>query len=67
MLKNLLSNSFKFTETGKVTVRLEGDAAGWDPDHEPTCSSDSVIGPDHTGIGIKYKLQTAMFEAFGPG
>ena len=66
VLKNLLSNAFKFTETGKVTVRLEGDAAGWDPDHERLARADSVIAISvtDTGIGIKQELQTAMFEAF---
>ena len=66
MLKNLLSNAFKFTEAGEVTVRLEAEAAGWDPDHERLARADSVvaISVTDTGIGIKQELQTAMFEAF---
>ena len=66
VLKNLLSNAFKFTEAGKVTVRLEGEAVGWDPEHERLARADSVvaISVTDTGIGIKQELQTAMFEAF---
>ena len=66
VLKNLLSNSFKFTERGSVAVRLESSAGGWTPGHERLDEADSVIAlrVSDTGIGIKKELQGAMFEAF---
>ena len=52
VLKNLLSNAFKFTEEGEVSVRLE-----------PSAGRIAIVVTD-TGIGIKKDLHTAMFEAF---
>lgn len=53
ILKNLLSNAFKFTEEGKVTLSIQ--AVGEDR------VSMSVTD---TGIGIPEENQTAIFEAF---
>ena len=66
VLKNLLSNAFKFTEAGEIAVRLDLATAGWDPDHERLGRAESVIAISvaDTGIGIKQELQAAMFEAF---
>ena len=33
VLKNLLSNAFKFTEKGAVTLRIGPASGGWSPDH----------------------------------
>ena len=53
VLKNLLSNAFKFTDNGKVTFSLHGA-----PDGQIALS---VID---TGIGISEEQQRAIFEAF---
>ena len=66
ILKNLLSNSFKFTERGEVALRLERSAGGWSPECERLTRAKSVIAisVSDTGIGIKPELQSSMFEAF---
>src|SRR6185503_702442 len=33
ILKNLLSNAFKFTAHGVVAMRMQAAASGWSPDH----------------------------------
>ncbi len=65
ILKNLLSNAFKFTEEGSVTLRVS------DPRHIPTinnpnlrdasCIAFSVVD---TGVGISNEGQKGIFEAF---
>ncbi|MEJ7787580.1 MAG: ATP-binding protein [Solirubrobacteraceae bacterium] len=66
ILKNLLSNAFKFTEHGEVALRLELCTHGFDPSHERLARAESVIAISvtDTGIGIEKELQPAMFEAF---
>jgi len=66
VLKNLLANSFKFTERGKVALKLDLSAGGWSPECERLNRADSVIAisVSDTGIGIKPELQSSMFEAF---
>jgi two-component system chemotaxis sensor kinase CheA len=53
ILKNLLSNSFKFTENGKVSLKVSLE--------EPGLIKFSVID---TGIGIPEEKQKLIFEAF---
>jgi CheY-like chemotaxis protein len=66
VLKNLLSNAFKFTEQGDVTLRMEPAGSGWSPDHAGLARAESVIAISvaDTGIGIPKELQSSMFEAF---
>jgi HAMP domain-containing protein/signal transduction histidine kinase/CheY-like chemotaxis protein len=66
VLKNLLSNAFKFTHHGQVSLNVEVARAGWNPDNEdlnraPTVLSFSV---SDTGIGIPPDKQQIIFEAF---
>jgi len=66
VIKNLLSNSFKFTERGGVALRVERVAEGWSPDTESLNRADSVIAISvtDTGIGIAADKQQIIFEAF---
>jgi signal transduction histidine kinase/CheY-like chemotaxis protein/HAMP domain-containing protein len=66
VLKNLLSNSFKFTEQGGVSVRIGLAQSGWGPEHEGLGRADSVVAfsISDTGIGIEPDQQQLIFEAF---
>jgi hypothetical protein len=66
ILKNLLSNAFKFTERGKVELRMEHVTDGWSPDNESLNRAKSVIAFSviDTGIGIPPEKQQIIFEAF---
>ncbi len=66
ILKNLLSNAFKFTSQGQVTMRVNRVASGWSPDH-PTLRfvpAAVAIAVSDTGIGIAPEKQRLIFEAF---
>ncbi|HEY8660515.1 MAG TPA: response regulator [Hanamia sp.] len=62
ILKNLLSNAFKFTEKGEVKLSI----------HSPSLNQKSPVAGDSfivfsvedTGIGISEKTQSLIFEAF---
>jgi signal transduction histidine kinase/HAMP domain-containing protein/ActR/RegA family two-component response regulator len=66
ILKNLLSNAFKFTEHGEVSLRLEPRTSGWSPARERLAAADAVIAfiISDTGIGVSEDQHTAIFEAF---
>ncbi|WP_132526194.1 HAMP domain-containing protein [Rhizobium sp. BK376] len=66
ILKNLLSNAFKFTADGGVTLRVSAVTEGWSPDHASLKSAPSVIAFEvsDTGIGIPPEKQRLIFEAF---
>jgi CheY-like chemotaxis protein/signal transduction histidine kinase len=66
ILKNLLSNAFKFTSQGQVLMRVQSVTSGWSPDHPilrfvPTAVAIEV---SDTGIGIAPEKQRLIFEAF---
>jgi CheY-like chemotaxis protein/signal transduction histidine kinase/HAMP domain-containing protein len=65
VLKNLLSNAFKFTEQGGVRVSVRRAHLGWSSGH-PTLSRGAVIAFEvaDTGIGIHPDKQRIIFEAF---
>jgi HAMP domain-containing protein/signal transduction histidine kinase/CheY-like chemotaxis protein len=66
ILKNLLSNAFKFTSHGKVEVQVKAAASGWSPDHPVLSRSGGVVSlaVHDTGIGIAPEKQRLIFEAF---
>jgi signal transduction histidine kinase/CheY-like chemotaxis protein/HAMP domain-containing protein len=66
VLKNLLSNAFKFTERGLVALELGVARSGWSPDHEGLSRARSVlaISVRDTGIGISTEKHQIIFEAF---
>ncbi len=66
VLKNLLSNAFKFTEKGGVTVQISPAGAGWSHDHPVLSKAETVIAfsVTDTGIGISPEKHKIIFEAF---
>jgi hypothetical protein len=66
VLKNLLSNAFKFTAEGGVTLRVSAATSGWNADHAVLKHAPSVVSFEvaDTGIGIPPEKQRIVFEAF---
>jgi CheY-like chemotaxis protein/HAMP domain-containing protein len=66
VLKNLLSNAFKFTADGGVRLAVSMAKSGWSPDHAMLNSAPTVVAFEvsDTGIGILPEKQRIIFEAF---
>ncbi len=66
VLKNLLSNAFKFTEQGGVRLDVSVVQSGWSPEHPVLAQADKVVrfSVSDTGIGIPAEKQKIIFEAF---
>ncbi len=66
IIKNLLSNAFKFTSRGHVGMNVRLVNAGWSLDHPSLNQSEAVIAMtiSDTGIGIPSEKQPLIFEAF---
>ncbi|HEX8368180.1 MAG TPA: response regulator, partial [Pyrinomonadaceae bacterium] len=66
VLKNLLSNAFKFTHQGQVAVQVSTAESGWSYDNDSLNRASSVIAfkVSDTGIGIPEDKQQLIFEAF---
>ncbi|MFL5401360.1 MAG: response regulator, partial [Gemmatimonadales bacterium] len=69
VLKNLLSNAFKFTERGSVSMRASVATSGWNPEQEILNGANTVIAFSVTdsGIGIPKEKHAVIFEAFQQG
>jgi HAMP domain-containing protein/signal transduction histidine kinase/DNA-binding response OmpR family regulator len=66
IIKNLLSNAFKFTEKGAVTLKVAKVAQGWSPanDHLNRAGQVLAFSVTDSGIGIPEDKQRLIFEAF---
>ena len=66
VLKNLLSNAFKFTNQGRIELNIAASTRGWSFDNESLNRAPSVIAfcVSDTGIGIPEEKQQLIFEAF---
>jgi HAMP domain-containing protein/CheY-like chemotaxis protein/signal transduction histidine kinase len=66
ILKNLLSNAFKFTSHGQVTLKIGMVRSGWSAEHPFLSRADSVVSfsVTDTGEGISGDKLQLIFEAF---
>jgi CheY-like chemotaxis protein len=66
IIKNLLSNAFKFTHEGSVTFSVAPATSGWSIENEELNRAGQVVAfaVADTGIGISPDKQQIIFEAF---
>jgi CheY-like chemotaxis protein len=66
ILKNLLSNAFKFTAMGGVRLNVSEVNRGWTPGHPLLSQAARVVAFEvsDSGIGIPPEKQRIIFEAF---
>jgi HAMP domain-containing protein/signal transduction histidine kinase/CheY-like chemotaxis protein len=66
IIKNLLSNAFKFTDAGFVKLEVTRVQSGWsdDNDHLNTAGQVLAFSVQDSGIGIPEDKQRIIFEAF---
>src|SRR6185503_11681008 len=66
ILKNLLSNAFKFTHAGGVELEIRRATGGWNPANHALNAAAAVVAYSVTdsGIGIPADKLRVIFEAF---
>src|SRR5439155_5246229 len=66
ILKNLLSNAWKFTDHGMVSLKVSEATEGWAHDNDSLNQAKRVIAfsVSDSGIGIPPEKQQIIFEAF---
>ena len=66
IIKNLLSNAFKFTHQGQVGLSIGVAEDGWSRDNDELNRASQVVAfsVSDTGIGISSDKQQIIFEAF---
>jgi CheY-like chemotaxis protein/HAMP domain-containing protein len=66
VLKNLLSNAFKFTRDGHVRLTVKPASAKWNADHPILSTAPTIVAFEvqDSGIGIPTEKQKLIFEAF---
>ena len=66
ILKNLLSNAFKFTEKGEVRLHIYEAKRNWKQTNTSLDNAKKVVAFEirDTGIGISRDKQNIIFEAF---
>jgi HAMP domain-containing protein/signal transduction histidine kinase/DNA-binding response OmpR family regulator len=66
IIKNLLSNAFKFTHHGSVSLNVGPAVGGWSRENDELNAAGSVVAfsVTDTGIGIAPEKQQLIFEAF---
>jgi signal transduction histidine kinase/DNA-binding response OmpR family regulator len=66
IIKNLLSNAFKFTDRGSVRLKIARAQSGWSLSNDRLSKGGPVLSFSvvDTGIGIPEEKQRIIFEAF---